>query len=388
MERLRIVLIYELGPADDGSFLGGIESHILGLATQLAKHHDVTLLTGMLPGARRTTEMNGFRIVRSEFMRLVSRSWDQTTLTTARQLACLAPSLVRGLGLRADIYHGHLYTSGFLALALSRLAKASAVSTIHGSYYDHWLEITNSRFKARTYRTAERLLSTFLANESNIQIHTASDFAKKVSEWGGDPGRMRVILNGVDTERFQPIHVDGESKPIVMTIRRLVPKNGVQFLVEAARYLQTDAELWIIGGGPQMKYLKALASRLPNRDAVRFLGPIPNSSLPRTMARASVIVVPSIVEASSISLLEAMAMEKPTIVTDIPGIDEVASPERSVMVPPRDPPAIARAIDLVLSSPTVARRMGKRARRYVVGHRSHQVMSLQTLRAYRDALAG
>ena len=198
---------------------------------------------------------------------------------------------------------------------------------------------------------------------------------------------MRIILNGVDTERFCPHAFQGESPPVVMTVRRLVPKNGVEFLVRAARYVKSNVQFWIVGGGPQKAYLERIADELPSDSAVRFLGPIPNSELPDLMSKAAVVVIPSIVEASSISLLEAMAMEKPTIVTDIPGIDEVASPERSVMVPPRSPEAIAEAIDYLLSRPARACRMGRRARRYVVEHRSHKAMSLQTLRAYRDALS-
>ena len=381
------MLIYELGPADDGSFLGGIESHILGLARQLSREHDVTLLTGMIPGSKPTVQMNGFRVVRSDLLGLVSRSWDPTTLTTARQLLCAVPSLFKGLDIRADIYHGHLYASGLVGLSLSRLAGASAVNTIHGSYYDHWLEITHSRVRARAYRSAERALSTFLAHHCDVQIHTATDFARKVARWGGDPSKMRIILNGVDTERFCPHAFQAESPPVVMTVRRLVPKNGVEFLVRAARYVKSNVQFWIVGGGPQKAYLERIADELPSDSAVRFLGPIPNSELPDLMSKAAVVVIPSIVEASSISLLEAMAMEKPTIVTDIPGIDEVASPERSVMVPPRSPEAIAEAIDYLLSRPARACRMGRRARRYVVEHRSHKAMSLQTLRAYRDALS-
>jgi len=98
------------------------------------------------------------------------------------------------------------------------------------------------------------------------------------------------------------------------------------------------------------------------------------------------VVVPSIVEASSISLLEAMAMEKPCVVTNIPGIDEVASPDRSLMVPAGDPRAIAQAVDLLLSDPSIRATLGRRGRQYVVSERSQKTVAGQTLEVYKETL--
>ena len=204
MESLRIVLLYELGPADDGSFLGGIESHILGLCRVLALDHEVTLITGMIPGGKPMFEMNGFTIIRSDFLGMVQRSWNPTNLTTARQLSSIPSFIKRGSTIEADIYHGHIYASGLVALGLAEGRGAHSINTIHGSYYDHWKAITGSLIKSGGYRLAERLLATYLARKCDRQIHTATDFAEKVIGWGGPADRIRVILNGVDTERFSP----------------------------------------------------------------------------------------------------------------------------------------------------------------------------------------
>ena len=119
MESLRIALIYELGPADDGSFLGGIESHILGLCKELSSEHEVNLITGMIPGGKTEVEMNGFRIIRSDFLGLVQKSWNPTNLTTTRQLSSIPSFFKRGSLIDADIYHGHIYASGLVGLGLA-----------------------------------------------------------------------------------------------------------------------------------------------------------------------------------------------------------------------------------------------------------------------------
>ncbi len=389
MESISIALIYELGPADDGSFLGGIESHIIGLAKELAKQHEVTLVTGMIPGAKRETEMKGFRLIRSDFMGLVERSWDPTNLTNARQFFSIPAFIKRGSKIEADVYHGHVYASGLVALELAGMKGASAVNTIHGSYYDHWDAITGSKLQSGAYRLAERILSTFLARKCQRQIHTATDFAEKVKAWGAPCDRVRVILNGVDTEKFTPSaepSLEISSRPVVMTVRRLVPKNGVRFFLEASRHVTIDADFLIVGDGPQREFLEKLSKDLKVSQKVRFTGAIPNDQLPGVLASADILVVPSLVEASSISLLEAMSMGKPTIVANIPGIDEVAGPERSLMVPPGDPTQIARSIDLLLSDPGVGKRLGQRGREYVLHQRSEKIVAKQTLEIYAEAL--
>ena len=388
MESLRIALIYELGPTDDGSFLGGIESHILGLARQLASEHEVTLLTGMIPGARRRAEMDGFSLVRSDALGLLSRSWNPTNLTNARQLFSIPAFAAEGIRVEADVYHGHVYASGIVALGLARLRRKHSVNTIHGSYYDHWREITGSRLKSEGYRASERFLATLLARRCDRQIHTATDFAERVRAWSGAGEKIRVVLNGVDTERFSPnVQPSWPSdRPVVMTVRRLVPKNGVRFFVEARRHLSADAQFVVVGDGPERTTLEKQAQDLGLSGAVRFAGAVPNDRLAGVLAAADIVVVPSIVEASSISLLEAMAMEKPCVVTNIPGIDEVASPDRSLMVPPGDPPAIAQAVDLLLSDPSIRATLGRKGRQYVVSERSQKAVAAQILDVYREAL--
>ncbi len=388
LESLRIVMIYELGPKDDGSFLGGIESHILGLAKELAHDHQVTILTGAIPGERDKTDLDGLNVIRSDIMGMVSRSWNPTNLTTRRQIFSTPAFLRTGIDLDADIYHGHIYTSGISALGLASLGSGGSVNTIHGSYYDHWESITNSSLKPHAYRVAERLLATFLARNCDRQIHTATDFAVKVRQWGAPQEKVQVILNGVDTDRFSPQVNPREQSdiPIVMTVRRLVPKNGVHHFIQACSHLERESRFVIVGDGPSRPGLESLARRIGVDDRVEFRGAIPNNQMPGIIAGADVLVIPSLVEASSISLLEAMAMAKPTVVTNIPGIDEVASPERSIMVPPGNPEAIATGIDHLLSDRKKARELGRKGREYVVANRSIKKMTEKTMIIYRQAL--
>ncbi len=388
MESLRIAMLYELGPTDDGAFLGGIESHILGLAKYLSRDHRVWLITGGIPGSSDRVEMEGFTLVRSDILGLVSRSWDPTNLTLQRQLFSIPAFLTKAVAIDADVYHGHIYASGFAALGAASLRSAASVNTIHGSYYDHWGAITGSTIKSLAYRAAERNLAAFLAKRCDKQIHTATDFAEKVISWGGPEEDIEVVLNGVDTEAFSPRVEPEESHelPVVMTVRRLVPKNGVQFFVEACREVRSECQFIVVGDGPERARLEDLSRRLGVTDRLEFRGAVPNNRLPGLLSAADVVVVPSLVEASSISLLEAMAMGKPTVVTKIPGIDEVASPERSVMVPPGDPSSLAHAVEGLLSDHRTADRLARRGRRYVVAERSVEKVADRTLAIYREAI--
>jgi glycosyltransferase involved in cell wall biosynthesis len=252
-----------------------------------------------------------------------------------------------------DIYHGHVYTSGLLASYLARRNGAKAVSTIHGSYYPIWNEI-EGYLKARFYKNTERMLAPLLARMSDLQIHTASYSARKVMEWGAPREKIRVIYNGYSPEVFHPKRsrkgFGGDDLPIVFTARRLVRKNGVEYLVRAFEKIlrERNSLLLIAGDGPERGRLERLSIRLGISEHVVFLGLLPHSDVPSYMSIADVVVLPSLIEASSLFALEALAMGKPLVATRVGGLPEIA--DGALFVKPRDDAALAEGIFQVLDN--------------------------------------
>ena len=363
---LNIAMLFELGPDDTGSIGGGVELHAYSISKELVKlGHKVTYFTGSIPKCEDKITIEGVNFKRLDFLSLIEKSYNPQQLSFSRQFFFLLKSkLARKTKLLEeevfDIFHGHVYSAGLAALSLGNAEKSTIINTIHGSYYKYWKQLIKNQLVASFYRQMERKLAPFLAKKCHYQIHTDYDFANTVKSWCDTETEQKIgtIMNGVDTNLFNPnAQLDlrlKEEGPIIMTTRRLVVKNGVIYLAKAFKKVIKEfpkVKLVIIGDGPEKKRIKKEINDLQITENVNFIGMVPNKEIPSYLASANVVVVPSIVEASSISVLEAMAMKKPVVASDIPGIREITSDgSNCVLVPAKKTDSIAEAILSLLNS--------------------------------------
>jgi glycosyltransferase involved in cell wall biosynthesis len=163
--------------------------------------------------------------------------------------------------------------------------------------------------------------------------------------------------------------------PVCVSIGRLVEKKGFVYLIEAARILQADGRavrFRIIGGGDQRAALEAEIERAGLRGVVEVGGAMPQEKLIAEYERAALFVLPCVVTENGDRdgipnvLVEAMRMGVPVISTAISGIPElVIDGETGLLVPPRDPHALARAIERLLGDPVLAQSLAARAAQHV-----------------------
>lgn len=362
---MKILQIYELNPFECGA--GGVEVVIKETSKRLVDMgHEVTILSGA--NAQEMDEcVDGVRIKTVDFLGTMHRTWKLGNLMFTRQLMFPLSALSHGMG-SFDIYHGHIYASGLIANLLARINGGAAVNTIHGSYYPVWDELTD-HVRALLYQHAERVLAPTLARMSGVQIHTGGYFAEQVLEWGVPEDKIRVIHNGVDVEMFTPDRGPAiqSDVPVILTARRLVKKNGIEYLIRAVKdVVRTyQCRLVILGSGPELDDLGRLVNSLGLDDHVDFLDAVPHDQIPGYIASADVVVVPSIIEASSLFMLEAMAMGKAVVATDAGGLPEVMDEDCGVLVPPMDEKALSEAIVQLLSNSELCNRLGKNARHCV-----------------------
>ncbi|MGB8217126.1 MAG: glycosyltransferase family 4 protein [Candidatus Methanoperedens sp.] len=370
---MKILQIYELNPVES---IGGVEMAVFQLSKELVKRgHEVTILTGACD-KKCCSYKDGVRIISIDSLGTMKYTYCPGSLTPLRQVLFLWSVLSRKPELVYDIYHGHIYTSGLIANYLAGKHNGIAVNTIHGSYYPVWDKLTNP-FSASFYRVAEKQLATHLAKRSHLQIHVSSYFAQQVSTWGG---KVKMIPNGVETSVFHP-EVTGclhASLPVILTARRLVRKNGIEYLIKAMEYLNDLCELFIIGDGPERERLELLAKKMKN---IKFLGAVPHPDMPSYIAGADIAVVPSIIEASSLFMLEAMAMGKPVVASSVGGLPETLG-DSGVLVPPMRPELLAKAIIELLNDPQMRIRLGVKARRRVEEEYTWQKIALQIEKEY------
>jgi glycosyltransferase involved in cell wall biosynthesis len=150
---------------------------------------------------------------------------------------------------------------------------------------------------------------------------------------------------------------------LVGTASRLVWEKGLSHLLEAwnvVRQAEPNAVLLIAGDGPERTALEALTDSLALRSHVRFLGM--RDDVAALLSSLDVFVMPSVSEGLPMALLEAMAVGRPIVATNIGGMpDALAAGEAGLIVPPADPAALATAIIQLLNDPGYATRIGAAA---------------------------
>ncbi|HMF11872.1 MAG TPA: glycosyltransferase [Gemmataceae bacterium] len=204
-------------------------------------------------------------------------------------------------------------------------------------------------------RIASRLTDHFVCVSQDIARHTV--------EQGVAGHLVRTIWNGIDTERFA--YVGARADGPIVCVARLSPEKGVVDLVHAtalAIHECPSLRVEIAGDGPCLAQLKNLTEELGISGHVRFLGQV--RDVPALLAQASLFVLPSLSEGVSLTLLEAMARGLPVVATRVGGNCEVVvHGETGLLVPAKDPGALAVEMLQLRSDPQRADAMGRAGRR-------------------------
>jgi sugar transferase (PEP-CTERM/EpsH1 system associated) len=225
----------------------------------------------------------------------------------------------------------------------------------------------------------------------------ASDVVVPVSQDAADVARgvervpaskILVIPNGVDTARFRPPAAP-RTAACAVTVARLDPVKDIPGLLEAVaivRRRRPDFRLAVVGEGPDRPRIEEARRRLGLVEAVSLLGS--RSDVPERLAEASVFLLGSVSEGISMTLLEAMAAGLPIVATDVGGNGEVvAHGETGVLVPPRDPSALADAVTGLLADPARLAAMGTAGRRRAEERFSVEAMVRRYERLYSELLS-
>ncbi len=172
-----------------------------------------------------------------------------------------------------------------------------------------------------------------------------------------DPSKILVIPNAVEIDDFAGKPRDTSGKRIGF-IGRLDPIKRIEDLVTALSLLPADYTLDIFGEGSQRDQIRSLISRLGLEGRAVLRGEIAGSAL--ALGKIDLLVLPSDAEGFGLVLIEAMAARVPVIGTNVPGIRDVIEDGVSgLLVPPRNPRAMANAIERILNDPLLAEKLIK-----------------------------
>ncbi len=254
-----------------------------------------------------------------------------------------------------------------LASSLHSKKKYQIVWGIMGSHGGLAAWLFKRRFPQVKYLLTEQsgdsrwfwLLRTWWWRSWFKRIYKEADFIQVISSYlaqmvrsYGYKGALKIVPNGIDLswQQMDSILLDKSlSLPpqakVILTVSRLVKKNGLKFLIKALAFLPDDYHLVVVGEGPLRQSLQRLACRLKLDRRVHFLGQVSHHHLPAYYARADVFCRPSLSEGLGNVFLEAMAMRVPVVATPVGGIvDIIKNRENGLLAETGNPRDIAAKI--------------------------------------------
>lgn len=267
-----------------------------------------------------------------------------------------------------DLIHTHLLPANVYGRLVGRFMSVPVVTTLHNNF----------RGMLPTQRWRERLLlglERCTARWSVAQVAVSAQVRRDYEEQFGRSG-IEVIPNPVDVSVFSPRNDNGKSRRdwsqclTLMTIGRLSEEKGHIYLVRALPKLVeqiASCRLLVIGDGPQRAPLQAEVEAMLLKNKVCFLGA--RSDVKDWLNVADVLLLPSLTEGLPLVLLEAMAAGKPIVASRVGGIPEVLSDGKTgILVAPRSPDAIAKAVCRLYKNQEFAKQLGHAARLHAEKH--------------------
>jgi glycosyltransferase involved in cell wall biosynthesis len=306
-----------------------------------------------------------------------------------------------------DVLHEHMFRADVIGTrAALRLADRGAprpyvVSTVHSS---------------RIRSVDDQALLRRLTPQMDRIIAVSRAIVAKLIAEGRTPAPVELIYNGVDLQRYEFTEACctlpeeygfPEGTPLVGVVARLEPEKGHATLIDAWPLVLRDvpeARLLIIGEGSQRQTLEAQANSLDllgeecsaehcvgtrgARPGAKILFTGLRDDVPAVTAALDVAVLPSYREAQGLAILEAMALRRPVVATQVGGVPEMIEDGRSgLLVPPRDAPALAAAIVRLLTDHPLADMLARAGHDFVHANFSVEHMVRAVAKIYEEGAA-
>lgn len=290
--------------------IGGAEIHVKNLIENLLDlKNDIILITTQ---PYHSDFDNGKKIVRiqwskSRIFKIVALIWKNSK--------------------NAEIIHSHYcHKLAFISGLVGKFRKIPVIITLHG------MGILDQPCAPFIYKMAHSFYRYFSLQLCTHIISTSQDLANFAYKYV-HRDKITIVLNGYDSKEFyfkrfvpEKLKKRYENKKILLSVRRLVPKNGIHYVIEAIPYLieKIPNLLYIaIGDGRMREYIEERIKFLGISKYVELLGEIANDTVPDYLKLADTVVFPSTAESSSIACAEALAMGKAIVASRVGGLVEL-----------------------------------------------------------------
>lgn len=374
--------------------IGGGSHVIQNLANYLKKEHKIYVINMEEPRFPRGLghwKDNGIDVYQEKLFYSKKFTTVQTLFQTTKRALLLSK--------KVDLYHTH--GPWFSGIGFIDKEKP-LVLTIHG--YPSLETIASGRIKIGSLGLrCVRLIEEKTVKRADAIIAVGKTLRKWIiEELNTEPEKTFYVPNGIDPKIFKPFNVNKSKENYTIIYSKAITKqNGIDYLIKSLKFIKkrfSNIKLIILGEGPLKEDMKRLAKSIGVRKNVVFLGRVAHHKVPYYLNSSDVYVMPTIningaQETFGISLIEAMACELPVISTAVGGPKEILEEGKrqmgkdvGIMIPQKDAEAIAEKVIYLLEHPDEARKMGKRAREFVLKNYTWDIIAKKTLDVYRYAI--
>jgi glycosyltransferase involved in cell wall biosynthesis len=265
--------------------------------------------------------------------------------------------------------HGHVYMSSYLAAKLAKKYRKPLIVTQHNTFIDYksWLTVLE--------HLNDLVIGKAILKNADQILTVSKETKKYVLKLGADKSKTSVMYNGVDPKCFRTAQKEEsriklglpKNRKIIFSVRRLVYKNGLDTLIESVPLITQSYPkvLFVVAGkGPSRKLIEDHIKELGIGSNIKLTGFVSDEQLPIYYNSADYFILPSASgEGLPLVLFEAMACGLPVIATTVGGTPEIVDHMKNgVLVPPRNPEKMAKALIKLLATEHLGKIIGEQAR--------------------------
>ncbi len=360
---------------------GGIEVHVQAVVKNLQrKNVELFLITRRGVGQKATEHQSSLHVYRVPYVPV------RLFRTFTFNMFSFFVALYLVSKYEIHLVHANDFTSGFFGVLVKRLLNRPLLvsAPAFGSRQPEWPSIV---------KVILRFLEEIsLENADGIFLFTPDDIRYVHTRYGLVNGKIDLLGNGVDVERFEaakPVplseincQIQPESK-IITFVGRLTKSKGLGVLIQACVQLvkRENVLLLIVGDGPERSFITNLVLQKGLRNRVVLLGT--RRDVERLLRISDIFVLPSLYEGFPVALLEAMAARKPVIATKVGGVPMIVKDGvNGLLVTPGDSQELSDRLFRLLGDKSLRAELSENAYRTVREHYSWPVIAEKILNEY------
>jgi len=364
-------------------WIGGVEDHVKTLTEQLAKQHEVTVLTIKTSLKKPRDNPKGYKLVEA---RNLCHLFNRDKIFSM-PLSFDFIRKFRKLHHRHDIIHIHL-PNPWAVITVLLFSKAHNIIVTYHS------DIKKQRFFLFFYKPLlKKFLTTrvsrIITTSDRLKIH--SSILKKFKK------KTTVIPLGIDfstlTENkmfYQKLTAKYKDETVILFVGRLVYYKGCSYLINAFKPLSDKAILIIVGEGNMKKKMVSLTNKLGISNRVQFISSLPKDWLNAYYKLADIFVLPSIAETEAYGLVQIEAMYHKTAIistnlpTGVPFVNK--NNESGYIVPPRNSKRLKQKIDRLLLNKIIMNKFKKNSHQRALKLFDSKKMTIETTALYKKII--